>query len=115
MPRRVQDGGGKAARAGARKSVPDAGGGLSQARDLDRAYFRRNPHARSYTRPYIEGECLVLAPGAPRPRFVAVAFVSAHMTTKVTAFGRADLLHAKREAEALAAAWRGAAARGASA
>ncbi|WP_216319738.1 hypothetical protein [Deinococcus aestuarii] len=118
MPRRVQDGGGQAARAGAGDSV--SGGcsvlkGAKQAQALDRAYFKKNPQARSYTRPYIEGECDLLGEGDPRPLFVAVAFVSSGIRCKAAAFDRAGLMEAKREAEALAAQWRGGAARGASA
>ncbi|GAA5513806.1 hypothetical protein Dcar01_02554 [Deinococcus carri] len=119
MPRRPVHGGGQAAQAGAVGSLPSGGGRLSRlehARSVDREYFRKNPRSRSYTRPYIEGECLALPDGAPRPLFVAVAFVSARMTSKALAFDRAELRQAKQEAEALAAMWRdGAAERGVSA
>lgn len=113
MPRRVQDG--EASAAGAANSVATAGAGLECAQDLDRAYFRTHPQARSYTRPYIEGECLLLTEQDARPAFVAVAFVSAGVRVKVAAFSRAELLEAKREAEALAGQQRGGAPRGVSA
>lgn len=115
MARHEQDGGPSAARAGAGNSLPEMPAGLKKACELDRTYFRANPRARSYTRPYIEGECLQVAEDARRPMFVAVAFVSAGIRTKVAVYDRAGLAWAKREAEARAAQWRDGAARGMSA
>ncbi len=89
--------------------------GLKKALELDRTYFRANPHARSYTRPYIEGECLDVAKDGPQPAFVAVAFVSAGIRTKVAVYDRAGLAWAKQEAEAHAIQWREGTPRGVSA
>lgn len=104
MPRRQGHGEGKAARAGAESSLAVA---TEKARTLDRDYFQHNPRARSYTRPYIEGECAGIAGSDLRPAFVAVAFVSPSMRVKVAVMDRAGLAEGKREAEAFVARWRG--------
>lgn len=112
MARHIEDGGPRAARAGAGDSLAAA---TEKARILDRDYFQHNPRARSYTRPYIEGECVGIAGGGFRPAFVAVAFVSPSMRVKVAVMDRAGLAEGKREAEAFAARWRGTPHRGVSA
>ncbi len=105
----------EAGAAGAGKSVPErqsASKGLEEARKKDRAYFQKNPRAKSYTRPYIEGEYLLLEAHEPRPLLVVVAFVSAGITTKAAVFNRAHVGIAKQDVEAQAALWRNGAPRG---
>ncbi len=84
------------------------------ARALDRAYFKRNPKAKSYMRAYIEGETSALPPGAV-VECVAVAFVSERQTVKAAIFAEDCRKAARQDVERLALLFRGGAERGAAA
>lgn len=85
-----------------------------RARALDRAYFQAHPTAKSYVRPYIEGECTALPPGVT-VECVAVAFVSARVTVKTAILTGDSRRQARQESERLAHLIRGGTDRGVSA
>ena len=71
---------------------------MQRAREQDRAYFAAHPHALSYTRRPVPGECAALKEGQVVKR-VVVARVRQGVTLRAAVFNAASVAHIRAELE----------------